>query len=276
MDRSQQSIVAAYAVLRTGAAYVPLDVASPVARLSTIITSCGIELALCDPAMTENLSQLPLKQAVDVSGSSLLDTSPLTRAEADRAGSHDPAYILYTSGTTGVPKGMVHTHLSGLAYVGMTRRLCSLTAADRVAHHTSLHFDMSIFDIFSAHSAGACTIVLPAMYTKMPASLSKLIEAEQITVWYSVPYALIQLAERGALDSRDIASLRIVMFGGESILPGQLKRFADFVPHATFINAYGPAEINGCTAKVLSYDEIDGKTPINLGAACEGIETLVT
>lgn len=275
MEKSQDSVIAAHAILRAGAAYVPLDPAAPQGRLASVISSCGIELAISEPGKVSHCQSLPLKRVISAAGAVLTGEAGLTERPLAVRSPEDPAYILYTSGTTGVPKGIVHTHISGLAYVRMTSDLCALGPQDKVAHHTPLHFDMSIFDIFSTASVGACTVVLPTMYTKMPASLSKLAEDEKLTVWYSVPYALIQLADRGALEARDLSSIRIVMFAGESIQPGQLKRFADFLPEATYINAYGPAEINGCTAKVLSYAEIDGKTPISIGFPNEGIHTLV-
>lgn len=278
LEKSEKSVISAYSVMRVGAAYVPLDPAAPIDRVKTILLSCELELVITESGRHSDLVRLwetGLRKTIDADANILRDTGPLSQSGTGSRTPSDPAYILYTSGTTGTPKGIVHTHTSGLAYVTMAAELCALTPQDRVSHHTPLHFDMSVFDIFCTAFAGACAVILPTMYTKLPASLSKLAEMEQITVWYSVPHALVQLVERGVLAERDLSSLRIVMFAGEKILPGQLKRFADFVPKADYLNAYGPSETNHCTTETLSYGQIDGVTPIKIGLPSKGVNILV-
>lgn len=159
----------------------------------------------------------------------------------------DLAYIMYTSGSTGTPKGIMHAHRSGLNYARMAAHTYGLTHTDRLGNHSPLHFDMSTLDYFSGPLVGATTVIIPEAYMKLPASLSQLIQDEALTIWYSVPFALIQLLLRGVLDERDLSSLRWVLFGGEPYPAKYMYGLMERLPQARFSNVYGPAEINQCS-----------------------------
>ncbi len=275
--KSPRAIAAICAILRVGAIYVPIDPAAPPERAALQAETIAPELAIVDDARVQTFEQILTPEQIlsldqPISNSAAQDQ--LAKRQGQRS-VNDPAYILMTSGTTGTPKGIVHTHSSGLAYAKMAAHLCELSESDRVSHHTPTHFDMSIFDIFSTALAGACVVIIPEMHSKLPASLSALAEAQQITVWYSVPYALIQLTERGALDARDLSALRVVMFAGEKMPPPMLQAFADHVPHARFINAYGPTETNHCTTARFTRDDLDGVSPLPIGYAADGIQARI-
>jgi amino acid adenylation domain-containing protein len=188
---------------------------------------------------------------------------------------HDLAYIMYTSGSTGNPKGMMHTHSSGLAYTKMAVKTYDVGHADRLSNHSPLHFDMSTFDYFAGPLAGATTVIIPEAYTKLPASLSKLIADEQLTIWYSVPFALIQLLMRGILPSRDLSALRWILFGGEPFTPGHLRALQRLLPTARFSNVYGPAEVNQCTYYHVPPLADNDEQPVPIGMVCENVEGLV-
>ncbi|MEM1126996.1 MAG: AMP-binding protein, partial [Bacteroidota bacterium] len=147
----------------------------------------------------------------------------------------------------GLPKGIVHTHASSLSYATLAADVYGLRADDRLSGFPPLHFDQSIFDYMSGPSVGATTVIISEGHMMMPASLSQLMADERLTVWYSVPYALVQLLLRGALDQRDLSSLRWVLFGGEVFPPKHLRALMLQWPQARFSNVYGPAEVNQCT-----------------------------
>ncbi len=171
--------------------------------------------------------------------------------DVQRAGD-DPAYIMYTSGSTGDPKGIVHSHSSGLSYALMAARLYDLNPDDRLSNLPPLHFDQSVFDYFSGCAAGACTVIIPEAYAEqLPASLSELIQRERLTIWYSVPHALIQMLLHGVLGKRDLSALRCVLYGGEPFPPKYLTKLMAAWPEARFCNVYGPAEVNQCTFHFL-------------------------
>jgi len=205
-----------------------------------------------DPTLLDSVVGLPAS-ALDVETISWEDVATAPIGKAARRIDLDIAYVMFTSGSTGTPKGIVHTNQSGLSYARAAIDVYGVTSEDRLANHSALHFDMSTFEYFSAPLARATTIIIPEAYTKLPASLSQLMQDERVTYWYSVPYALIQLLEHGVLEDRDLSALRWVIFGGEPFQPKNLSALMRLWPHARFSNNYGPAEVNQC-----SYHHLDG------------------
>jgi acyl-coenzyme A synthetase/AMP-(fatty) acid ligase len=154
---------------------------------------------------------------------------------------------MFTSGSTGAPKGIMHTHNSGLNYAKLSAELYSVTTNDRIGNHAPIHFDISTFGYFSSPLEGASTIIVTDAHTKLPISLSQLIAKEKLTIWYSVPLALIQILQAGILDKLNMESLRWVLFGGEVFGLKYLRELMRKWPNANFSNVYGPAEVNQCT-----------------------------
>lgn len=171
---------------------------------------------------------------------------------------------------------MVHSHRSGRAYADMAADLYNISAEDRMGNFSPLHFDMAMFEFFSGISRGALVVLVPEMVMKLPASLSQLVEAERLTTLYSVPFALLQLVELGALEARDLSSLRLIAFAGEPMSPKHLNDLQQRLPHTRFSNAYGPAEVNVVTYyDVPSSQPHDPSTAVPIGTACANVSLLV-
>lgn len=270
------SALAVYGIMAAGAAYVPLDPMMPLERLRAIVEDCGIRDLVSENSQVKTLSDLvqdtPLRTLVGLEGESAASLDGASWSQVIDSPDHMPkvcvmeqdlAYIMYTSGSTGQPKGLAHTHYSGLSYATMAAETYGVTNTDKIANHSSLHFDMSTFDYFSGPLGGATTIIISEQCTKFPANMSRLIEDEGITIWYSVPWALIQLLQFGALEKRNLGSLRWVMFGGEPFPSKHLRDLMQALPGARFSNVYGPAEVNQCTYYHLSEPPaIDDDVPI--------------
>jgi amino acid adenylation domain-containing protein len=288
MNKSVDSAVAMHGIMKAGGAYVPLDPFAPPGRLAFVIRDCGIRHLVTTDAKIE---QVPLLDE-DVSGlECLVGASPraglravgwadVRGAEAGEAPDvalteQDLAYILYTSGSTGTPKGIMHSHRSALSFAVWAKATYGLTGEDRVSNHAPLHFDLSTFDFFAAQQAGATTVVVPEAITKLPADLGRLIAREKISVWYSVPYALMQLLERGNLDKIDASALRWVLFAGEVFPTKHLRTVMAALPHARFSNLYGPTETNVCTFYHVPRPLPASDEPIPIGRVCENCEPLV-
>ncbi len=289
MNKSLESALGIYGIMKAGGAYVPLDPYAPVARLSYVIQDCGIRVLLTKEAKRASveeilanevgletlvgLAEVASKPARCVSWEQAEDFSsePLSLNLTEQ----DLAYILYTSGSTGTPKGIMHTHRSGLSFAEWAAEEYGLHEDDRLSNHAPLHFDLSTFDFFAGAIAGAATIIIPEALTKFPANLSKLMQDQRISVWYSVPFALMQLMERGLLESRDLSALRWLLFAGEVFPTKHLRALMAMLPAVRFSNLYGPTETNVCTYYHVAQIPADDDQPIPIGKACGNIEDLV-
>lgn len=271
LPKSVDSFVAVHAILRLGAIVVPIDWFAPAAHVRSVIGD-AVVAAIISTAETEELDEL----LPDVSSppsvvAPTASASPASRAVVEPT---QDAYIVYTSGSTGRPKGIVHTHASAIAYASAAVDTYGLTTADRLANVAPLHFDQSTFELYAAPLAGAAVVVLSDVILRFPASAAKLIEDEQVTVWYSVPYAITQLTHRGAIDGRDLSALRWVLYGGESFPPGALASSMRALPAARFSNVYGPAEVNQCTFHHLDEPPTTDE-PIPIGSAWAAADLLL-
>lgn len=287
LNRCLESALAIYGIMQAGAVFVPLDPLAPIERIKYLLEDCEIQFVISQNAQSKKLEQL-LTLDTRIKGiiglqkdwalptynwehiqATMPSTKPAVKVLAD-----DLAYIMYTSGTTGTPKGIMHTHYSGLSYAKLSADLYELTNQDRVGNHAALHFDISTFGYLSAPLVGATTIIVPDAHTKMPASLSSLMEKEKLTIWYSVPLALIQLVQRGVLEERDLSSLRWVLFGGEPFPPKFLRSLMESWPQASFSNVYGPAEVNQCTYYTIPAVPTNDQ-PLPLGYVWGNTEMLI-
>lgn len=285
LNRCLDSPAAVYGILEAGAAFVPLDPFAPASRNAFVLDDCGIKVVISNNSQRRQLAGL-LKEAPDLNalvGTALNlsvpqhlvpNQAPLDSTSASRTDPHDLAYIMYTSGTTGTPKGIMHTHFSGLSYAQLSADVYGVRSEDRIGNHSPLHFDISTFAYFTGPLCGATTVLSTDAHTKLPSSLAQMIEDEKLTIWYSVPLALTQILQRGNLAERNWDNLRWVLYGGEPFPVKHLQTLMQHTPKATWSNVYGPAEVNQCTYHHLSSPPI-GDTPIPLGQIWDRTKALV-
>ena len=263
MRKGFEACIAMCGALKAGCAYVPLDPWLPAERVEFLLRDCGIRALFADSSRLGRLAETvadstPLEVVLGpTAGEAALpsvvtigweEISSLPESAPEVALTElDLAYIFYTSGSTGEPKGMMHTHRSGLSFVEWTLGQFRVRPEDRIGNHAPLHFDLSLFDYFTAAAAGATTVIVSEERQKMPASVAQLIADERLSIWYSVPAAWTQMLLRGGLRQRDLSSLRLVIFGGEPFPVHLLRDLMAILPEAEFCHVYGVTETNVCT-----------------------------
>ena len=293
LDKSIESLVAIYAVLKAGATYVPFDPHAPPARLAYMASDAGTRVVLTSSAKAaqsddllvdargvESLVVLDAEaaavaqpaHAVRLLGNSDIDAAPDTAPDIAQS-PDDLAYILYTSGSTGEPKGVMLSHANALAFVDWAVGEFAVRADDRLSSHAPLHFDLSVFDLFAAAHAGATLVLVPQTTAMFPARLKQFIDAEGLTVWYSVPSALTLLLTRGGVTHGAFPALRTILFAGEVFPMKYLVRLMELLPHVRFANLYGPTETNVCTwYEVPRYPPGDAPAAIPIGKPIAGVD----
>jgi len=273
--KSAAAVTALYGVLKAGACYVPLDPKAPAERLAYVVRDSGAAVIIADEARAAQAAALaadvPAAPPILVTGGLAVAAESEEPLTGERAIENDLAYILYTSGSTGTPKGVMISHRNSLAFVEWAAAEAGLGEQDRVCSPAPLHFDLSVFDVFSSCRAGACMAVLPEEAATFPVSIATWLEREQISVWYSVPSVLTLLACFGGLGKFDLSRLRTVIFAGEVFPPKYLARLMAELPHPRYLNWYGPTETNVCTAFEVPADG-PAAGPVPIGTACANTE----
>ncbi len=259
--KSVEGVAALLGILGSGAAYVPVDPGSPPERARFILEHCGVSALFAAGRPLAELGTLaletPLVDALlvpagtEVGPGLAAQVVPVDRAAAPgdllEGTDQDLAYVLYTSGSTGTPKGVAITHGQSLCFVRTATETFGLMPSDVLASHAPFNFDLSIIDLFCAFAAGASVALIPEPWLAFPPRVAELIERAGITVWNSVPSALVQLIVKGGLETRDLSRLRLIMFAGEPFPLKHLARLRALVPHAELLNVYGQTEANSST-----------------------------
>ncbi len=162
-----------------------------------------------------------------------------------QCGGSDLAYVLYTSGSTGSPKGVMVTHANIRSYIDWAVRRFSIGNADRILGTAPFHFDMSTFDLFCTLRTGATLCIASDALTLFPEKLMQFMEREGVTLWKGVSSLLMYLARAGVLRRGRLPALCQVLFGGEALPTHWLIEWMRAFPEKKFFNAYGPTETTG-------------------------------
>jgi amino acid adenylation domain-containing protein len=291
--KSTAALVAIFGIYKAEAIYVPLDPVSPSARLQKILGSCGCRWMLAGGnvgAVLADILQQPRWR--DELSIGWLDTErphgfPVTFTLSDlsvysaeprdyQRRPTDPAHILFTSGSTGDPKGVVISHANGVHCAEWARKHFSVDATDRLSCHPPLSFDMSFMDILTAAAAGAELHLVSPEVSVMPNGPAEFIRESAVTQWFSVPSVLRYMAQFDRVRQDDFPALKRVLWAGDVLPTPTLMYWMKRLPHVTFTNLYGPTETT-IISSVYTVPECpdDPRVPIPIGVACEGEELLV-
>ncbi|MCI8780254.1 MAG: amino acid adenylation domain-containing protein [Lachnospiraceae bacterium] len=277
LPKSVMALVAFTGIMYSGNYYTPTDVKFPFKKVDSIIKCLLPELIITNEECGKKLIENGIKE------DKLLYIDKLD-FQREQLGSMfdktetidtDLAYVLFTSGSTGVPKGVAITHRGIIDYIDWAAKEFNITSNEKIANQAPFYFDNSILDIYLCMSQGTQLYIVPEMYFAFSAKLLTYLRDKQINFIFWVPSALIGVANSGLLERIDCSCLKKVLFCGEVMPNKHLNCWRKALPDVTYVNMYGPTEITD----VCSYYIVDrlfkDEDSLPIGRACRNTRIML-
>ncbi len=277
IDKTVSCLETMFGVLYSGNFYTVIDTKSPMERINLILNTLEPIKIITDSKNLSKLKSFGIEDNICVYEDMLnekIDEKMLNQVRRKMIDT-DPMYILFTSGSTGVPKGTVIAHKSVISYSNWVKETFNITSDTIWGSQTPFYFSMSITDVFSTILSGATLYIIPKMYFSFPIKLLEFINEKKINTIYWVPSALCIVANFKALDEVELPTLKKVLFAGEVMPVKQLNMWIDKLPNTMFANLFGPTE----TTDICTYYIVDRKFNNNenlpIGHACNNCDVIV-
>ena len=277
IDKTVSCLETMFGVLYSGNFYTVIDTKSPMERINLILNTLEPIKIITDSKNLSKLKSFGIEDNICLYEDMLnekIDEKMLNQVRRKMIDT-DPMYILFTSGSTGVPKGTVIAHKSVISYSNWVKETFNITSDTIWGSQTPFYFSMSITDVFSTILSGATLYIIPKMYFSFPIKLLEFINEKKINTIYWVPSALCIVANFKALDEVELPTLKKVLFAGEVMPVKQLNMWINKLPNTMFANLFGPTE----TTDICTYYIVDRKFNNNenlpIGHACNNCDVIV-
>ncbi len=268
MEKSVEAIAAFMGIVYAGCGYTVLDVKQPAFRLHQILATLEAEVLIC-----REEEQKECVEKIDFSGKCLL-FEEISAAEIDEDSlaeirrltlDIDPLYVMFTSGSTGVPKGVCVSHRSVIDFIECFTEIFEIGEEDVIGNQAPFDFDVSVKDIYSTLRMGATMQIIPRTYFSLPKKLLDFLCDRQVTVIIWAVSALCILTTLKAFRYKVPSALRKIMFSGEVMPVKHLNEWKRNIPNAIYVNLYGPTEITcNCTYYIIDR-EFDNSETLPIG-----------
>lgn len=277
LNKSVKVLASFMGIAYTGNFYSPIDIDMPAQRVNRILEVLEPEVVITTNELKEEFSQF------DYQGTYLIyeDIMPVENSGAVKSAMEkiidtDLLYVLFTSGSTGMPKGVCITHRGVIDYTDWVTETFEITSEDTFGNQAPFYFDNSILDIYSTMKMGATLYIIPKMLFPQPVRLLQYLKDNQINTIFWVPSALMVVSKIKAFRNVDLTdTLKRVLFCGEVMPNKQLNVWRKYLPDALYANLYGPTEItDACTYYIVDREFKDDES-LPIGIPMKNTEILV-
>lgn len=276
LPKTAETLISFHGITYSHNVYVPIDINQPINRIKSIFDVLKPVLIITDERRAPLIEQIYKKNQIILyseTQKAVVDNNIIEKS-LNKQISTDPLYILFTSGSTGIPKGVCISHQSVIDYIDWLQDTFSFCSNDIFANQAPLFFDNSILDIYSVLKNGASLLLIPERYFAFPADLLELLIKYKVTVLFWVPSALVNLANSGILQSSKLF-LEKVLFCGEVMPNKQLNIWRKIYPDLLYANLYGPTEITDvCTYYIVNRNFNDDE-PLPIGFPCKNTDIII-
>ncbi len=276
-DRNIKCIEAMFAAVYAGCFYAVVDVHSPISRRRSIMKTLEPKAMITDRDFTELAQTVADTDNIIIYEDAVkgciddLFLSSVRSAMIDT----DPLYVLFTSGSSGIPKGAVLSHRSVISYINWVSGEFGFDERTVFGSQTPLYFSMSVTDLFSTIKCGGVYNIIPKMLFSFPVKLIEYINRKKVNTLYWVPSALSIISNWDVFQYVMPESLTRVLFAGEVMPVRHLNYWRRFLPHCTYANLFGPTETTDICTFYIVDREFDDDDILPIGRACDNCDVFV-